>query len=626
MAVFTSKANGNWSSSGQTTWTQVGVPGDGDTVTISHNVIVDVNTTIGSDVGSAIAAGSSSVKTLTINSGVTLTVKGDISVASSTWLNVIVSAGGTLRMYPASSAQLKLTAASWPLQLTCNGTAISHATITTDKSRGGLNSWMDVLNSRPGLVTATYTDFFNFGDTTHSGIVSAAGSSDAAVSITNCTFSNCNYKGSFASTFHFDFTFSNNVFSSSAALSFGSINRCSFFNFNAALASETRVISGNSFDLSVSYTYNFGISHTDNYFGDGFSMTSGLGVGWSSDAGFARNTIVHNDTVNVIGSAKDCYFLNTNSGNPHYLIIDDSLTTPTYTGLIFECTGTGGAGDCIFTQNVDTGTPTLTVKNCIVLPDSSGKTSGKLISDLVTTNVAHTVEHNTYCSTGGESGLISMSETQASIAGNVASCRANISWSSTVSTNNYAVFSQPSGPAPAIDAVTVAGYNGFWNPNTGTCFYNSSTSQAGVVGYQNIKISPNTPYPNATVGTGDVSGDPGFVDSTRDIGSWGTTRGADGTAAGALALLAANPALLGQSTTGLLAWVRAGFRPTNTAFKAVSYPGDTATVDAAGNAWTGASPDLGAIAFSGTPAPVTSGGVPYPTFVGSPSKPVPMGW
>ncbi|HWR49935.1 MAG TPA: hypothetical protein VN428_14125, partial [Bryobacteraceae bacterium] len=37
-AAFTSKADGNWNSAGQTTWTQTGIPGAGDTITITHTI------------------------------------------------------------------------------------------------------------------------------------------------------------------------------------------------------------------------------------------------------------------------------------------------------------------------------------------------------------------------------------------------------------------------------------------------------------------------------------------------------------------------------------------------------------------------------------------------------------
>jgi hypothetical protein len=159
-----------------------------------------------------------------------------------------------------------------------------------------------------------------------------------------------------------------------------------------------------------------------------------------------------------------------------------------------------------------------------------------------------------------------------------------------------------------VDAVTIAGYNAFWNPNTGTCTHDTSTSQAGVTGYSGIKVSGTGAFPNAQIGTGDqTSVNPSFVDSTRGIATWGGTAagGSVATVAGALATLAANPALIGQATTGLLAWVRAGFRPKNSALKAASYPGDSSTTDAAGNSWPGGSPGIGAMGWAagGSAAP-----------------------
>jgi hypothetical protein len=76
MAAFTSKANGNWSSGGQTTWTQVGVPTAGDTVTINNIVTVDVNSKVGD--GSATALVISLGDQLIVASNVTLSVHGGI--------------------------------------------------------------------------------------------------------------------------------------------------------------------------------------------------------------------------------------------------------------------------------------------------------------------------------------------------------------------------------------------------------------------------------------------------------------------------------------------------------------------------------------------------------------------
>ena len=108
MAAFTSKANGNWSASGQTTWTQVGVPGNGDTVTINHNITVDVNTTIGSSPatgGTAAIACDLSTNNpviLTVGTGNTLRVRGDIqnNSGNAVHLSIVLNAGSSLLLDP----------------------------------------------------------------------------------------------------------------------------------------------------------------------------------------------------------------------------------------------------------------------------------------------------------------------------------------------------------------------------------------------------------------------------------------------------------------------------------------------------------------------------------------------
>ena len=81
MSAFTSKATGNWSAAGQTTWNEVGIPGAGDTVTINspHNVTVDVNTSVGD--GSATVLSIAIGATLTVPANITLTVNGGIDNA-----------------------------------------------------------------------------------------------------------------------------------------------------------------------------------------------------------------------------------------------------------------------------------------------------------------------------------------------------------------------------------------------------------------------------------------------------------------------------------------------------------------------------------------------------------------
>ncbi len=95
-AVCTSAANGNWSSPASWSNCNGSFPGDGDTVTITHNITVDVNATVGnSPLDTAAAApatwvmllqrtnGTTSNGQLTVSSGVTFTVKGSVGVTGS---------------------------------------------------------------------------------------------------------------------------------------------------------------------------------------------------------------------------------------------------------------------------------------------------------------------------------------------------------------------------------------------------------------------------------------------------------------------------------------------------------------------------------------------------------------
>lgn len=81
MATFTSKATGNWSAPGQTTWNEVGVPGWLDTVTINntHTVTVDIQVNVGDGSSTAVTVASGGI--LSIAANVLLTVYGGIENA-----------------------------------------------------------------------------------------------------------------------------------------------------------------------------------------------------------------------------------------------------------------------------------------------------------------------------------------------------------------------------------------------------------------------------------------------------------------------------------------------------------------------------------------------------------------
>ena len=93
MASFTSKATGNWNSSGQTTWNEVGVPGSSDTVTIAnaHIITISANATIGA---TTVNGG------LTTGTGVIVTLNGDLIIGNGTGNDgtITYGAGSTLAL------------------------------------------------------------------------------------------------------------------------------------------------------------------------------------------------------------------------------------------------------------------------------------------------------------------------------------------------------------------------------------------------------------------------------------------------------------------------------------------------------------------------------------------------
>jgi hypothetical protein len=617
VAAFTSKASGNWSASGQTTWTQVGVPGANDTVTIAHNITVDVNTTIGL---TAFTTGGTPAITftggnLTVNSSVSLTVSGDINHTADS--PVTLASGSTLSFKPPSGQTCVWNQTSnTNSAITCNGTLGSHVTVKTDLSLGGLNTTSTVGAFRnQGLVTATYTDFSNFGTATVFGLITQIDYNNNAVSsITNCTFTGCNYSyvSSANNSQDGNFTFQFNIFSSSVGITVnGLAGCCASFAFGNNRTAAVRLVDSCSFDTNIGNGSLRQCTMSNNYFGGQIQHLSG--TAWPSDSYWSTNFLTSNATsiITLYGPIKNSYFFHSAASNPHYLSIDSTVTAGTLTGLIFECSATSADGDCIFPPTSGGGS-TLSVTLCIGIPTGggTGSTCGNIVSALSNSAVAITVEHCTFASHGADGGLIGITETTAAYTGEVASCRGNIVWDLTAGETHSCAVSRKGSATNATDAVTLAGYNGFLNPasspasGNNQCFYNTSTSQTGVIGYGGIKSSVNHTFPNTAIGTGDITADPQFFDNTRCLAKWGGTVAGGGVAtnAAALATLAANPALIGQATTGLLAWVRAGYVPQNQSYQTASYPGDTSTVDAAGTTWSGGSPGIGAMSF-----PVSTG-------------------
>jgi hypothetical protein len=136
---------------------------------------------------------------------------------------------------------------------------------------------------------------------------------------------------------------------------------------------------------------------------------------------------------------------------------------------------------------------------------------------------------------------------------------------------------------PAIQTITSGDYNGANNI---------------AIGYNNMPVT-STAY-----GVHDVHADPYFVDPSRKLATWDAWLGGPGTRDHAIAELSKKNDAIGYnpaySIGALVDWVRAGFHPTNLAFRATGSPAD-------------GSPDIGAltVVFSGGICEATGGGVCY---------------
>ena len=624
MAAMTTSNSGDWSS---TTvghpWTALtgsgtgGVPGSGDTVVITNAVTVSTNQTVGTQPVTVGITGTAAIALSTGGSlaitGGTLTVQGNLyhNGANST---VTMSAGTSIVFFPAASAQYVWAFGKNTLNnciLIANGSSGSHCTVSTNLSNSGsLATYFTVANGyNEGVQTATYTDFVNIGTSANWGVVGGVDNNvvaNATLSWTNCTFTACNASiqlGNY-STWDGNCTVSHCTFSSSVGNAAIVTAGCFLIVTKNVATSGTRTLSFNSFDLAMVVNTATSLDITDNYFGGAYYALTSLS--WNSAArNFVNITAGANNNVTVQNTCQDFYIAGNAAVNQHFVNIPAATPDGTViSGFIFEDTNASsdGTGDCFMLGNPTSAATSWTIQNCITLPTAgTNHGAGVLFTLFGTVNhVLLNAVHNTVYA-GSQPGA-AVGETGAGYAGTLAAYKANLVWNSTkVAGASYKVYDSghpASGGTADIGSHIGMDYNASWKiytdePST----YSGNTYSFAGNGYQ---MNVSTAY----AGANDLADqDPGFVDSTRNLAGWGGTTAGGGvaTVAGALATIAANPALIGQASTGLLAWVRAGYVPTNSAVSATGWTGDTSTVDAAGTAWPGATPGFGAMAYPATP-------------------------
>jgi hypothetical protein len=566
MAARTSTQAGNWSAT--STWGGAAAPVSGDTANVNHAVTVDTSATVGTSGATgtaAVAVGDAG--TLTIATGAVFTVQGDLlttthSGGTTVQVKVILQAGATLRFdVPTATTYFLVVGSGAALAgWQSNGSSAQPCVV----ERIGLGkAAVTYTSTNNGSLTATWTTFRNLGSASVPAIETFLGDNAAnAIDLADCTFDTC-YR-----------VLTNNL----GAATNLSLVRC---HWTGTLNSEclntgcypgptgTRTITNCSFDTYANFFPGV-IDFTENYFAQTPSFTTGR---WLSFTGNLLRYTGSDTFGNTVGDSLGNYWLADTTSSPHYISVGANGAAATIDSDIFELTGSDGAGDCILLGQPSTPT-VVTILRCLVLSNGGGNDSGTLFSALGNENITFSAEHCTYY-TGVQGAAVG--ENYNGHAGMLSSFRGNLAWDEppggTPRGWKLADVYPDASPADLISSAN-CDYNGGYNLIAGS----------NLKGYDHLTFTSGSP------GAHDVSGDPQFVDPTRKLASWGTTQGADGSVAGALALIAADPTRIAN----LIAWVKAGFRPQNAVYSGATYPGDAMTIDAAGNALGGT---IGALAY-----------------------------
>lgn len=576
MAAFTSKATGNWGASGQTTWNEVGVPGNGDTVSIAgpHVVTVDDARTIGNSPAAGnnvvtLSGSGANYGKLVIATGGHLTVRGDLRMADRGHLEM---AGGSQLTFDASAASAPTTTQyklydsngsdDYAVFRIIGTSDSARAVITSNITGGAKIAKIDVSQFHWGGhdVEITWAHFSNletikFIECSRIVVMDTVFASTCAATTTGVRQGGG------------DWTFTRLQYLSQSQFSLDANGR--------PATTGLRVITDSAFDGKVDIRSD-GWAITDNVFNRDF----GHGNTYASMATWDNNFIRRIAGSGSGGTMPGCalldntflFFDNSSNSNPHYfgMSSDNKPATVTWDRWIVEADVTGSGGDVLFPNN----SGATIVQRCLTLPNFDGGQPGCFLN--VGTCAALTVEHNTFITAGGQDG-VAVAEIGDTPANAVDSLRSNLAYR--LSNGNGAIFTRSNGVSPRADIATPAttGYNamaGVTGPPSGSGEYTYP-------GYTGITAGAMfTTPPSAATTDVSVAADP-FLDSTRGVRTYAVLRGlasggdSNATKKTALwnALLAIpNPADANYDAAVTIAdmmdWIRAGFAPTDAALQA----------------------------------------------------------
>jgi hypothetical protein len=310
------------------------------------------------------------------------------------------------------------------------------------------------------------------------------------------------------------------------------------------------------------------------FYSPGFDGPIFSGTNWANN--FAWIDIVSGDasatTHPPAGTTTRTYYYHTRhdacsaTENAHFASFDGAMDT-VMDGYIFDPTCGNGGSNLVQSTIGNTVPWSFRITNAIALPGANGE--GNVLEDSTTSACLQTsgnycptitVDHTTlYSSFSGNEGGFCSVESGTGFA-TICTIKDNIGWRNVSNpTHAYNACFFCSASQPVNDGVA-AGYN--WNWNVTNPWQYSGTS---------VYVS-GAPYARPPVDVGNA--DPQFVDSTRNFGTWCTSKGASSTTDCFNHMTYGNAAYDASYTVSdLIDYVRAGFRPQNSATATASSTG-----------------------------------------------------
>lgn len=554
----TASVTGNWSNTA--TWGGSSVPGNGDTITINSGitVTVDVNTTVGASpvdcTGTIDVQNNSGI--LVIPTGIQFTLRGCMKMAGSARLtgaaDSILECDASVAGSPATThytMQIGTSNSNTETNLvTLTGASYAHPVTVRSNAGGGNCSFSDGGFVRGGMMNVNFFSFLRLGTSAIDALIFSPFNAADVFTLKNGACDTCGQirqRLAGANTAHVTIDGVTMVNTASA-------NSIVLFGASGYTAGFHQLINC-VFDKVINVSTPFHWTFTNDLMLVTYVMSTGA---WDS---FDNNIIYGGVNATLQNTISNTYFITTAASNPHYVVFSGN-NPGTLDGVIYEDLGATADGD---TLSITTGSGLATVQNSVKLPNSVGTSSGTALSLAGSASTQTIYLKNTFFLGGAvESSGLRYGETFAGVAGMITGMKSNAFWDTSARGWKF-LCNVVNCVGSTADVVSSA--NADFNGGSSTQFLAGNAGK----GY-------NAVFSSGSPGVHDLDADPGFADRTRNFAKWDLSLGGPGTAANALAQLEArnsaswNP---NYNIHDLINWVKQGFAPQILSFATSGHDG-----------------------------------------------------